>query len=215
MRRAILLVGATTLAASGAAWWVVQTQRALYVNGKKSTVAPIEQGGETYVPVSALKEAGADVTTTEDRVSIQFTAPRTQTQVDANEGVLGEFVANEGWRFKVTKVDGAINPFVGRGPGFKIAFEARNVSDKAQSLHGSGLDSIELVDKEGHLLTVSGNSFKDRYSSVPPAHSIWNDLVFGDPRGAATNLAAADKLLITFKPMGGKKLKNIRIFLNP
>jgi hypothetical protein len=214
MKRTPLLIGVAVVAGSAAAW-LVQTQRALYVNGKKSAVAPIEQGAETFVPLSALKEAGADVTVTADRVSVQFTAPRTQTQVDANEGVVGEFVSNEGWRFKVTKVDGAINPFVGRGPGFKIAFEARNVSDKAQSLHGSGLAGIEVVDKEGHLLDVSATSFKDRYSSVPPAHSIWNDLIFGDPRGAVKDLAAADKLLITFKPMGSKKLKNIRIFLNP
>jgi hypothetical protein len=209
MKRSLLLVGMGVAAVALAA-----TERALWINGQRMSQGVIEQGGEVYVPVSALRAAGADVNLTDERVSITFTAPG-RVQVDAVEGIVGDYVSNGTWRVKVTDVQKDVNPFVNRGPGAKLMLEVRNLSTKRTSLQSSGLESIQVLDGQGRILAVSATSFKNRYTALPPAASFTDTLRFGDPRGQMPEFGEPDKVLILFKPVGGKALKSIRIKLNP
>jgi hypothetical protein len=52
--------------------FALQDSLSLYVNGKASNDAAIIQRGRLYVPVEALKNAGAEVTQASGRISIQF-----------------------------------------------------------------------------------------------------------------------------------------------
>ena len=150
---------------------------------------------------------------TASRVSIQFTPLGGRNQMDLIEGVAGEWVNNDTWRIRVGKVKETTNPFSGRGPGYEVEMEFRNVSPRALSLHGSGLDKIQLVDSDNNQLTVGSASFSARSQSVPHGGAVTNRLRFGIASGGASRLGKADKVLITFRPFGGKPLRGFRIKL--
>jgi hypothetical protein len=200
------------LAAGVVAVALAQAGRELWINGKKAASAPIERNGELFVSARALRAAGAEVTVAGNRVSIQFQPPGGRNQVNAHEGVMGEFVSNDTWRVKVLSVEPAANPFTNRGPGFRVKIEVRNLANRALSLHGSGLETIQLVDDAGRILLPSGSSFTDRYTSLPPAGSFTNELVFG-PQGDVETLGEPDKVLVLFRDFGGPRLQNLRIHL--
>ena len=202
-----LLVLALTAAAVSA-----QQLSALYVNGKKSAHAPVARGGEVFVPVAALREAGAEVTVNGGRVSIQFVPLKGQNQLNLVEGVAGEFVNNGTWRIKAGAVKETRNPF-GSGPGYEVEVEFRNASAQPHSLHGSGLASIQLADAAEGVMEVGQSSFPARYQRLPPGGSATNRLVFGNARGRG-EAGNPEKLLLTFRSSGGKPaLKGFRINL--
>ncbi|HVL40241.1 MAG TPA: hypothetical protein VM328_12700 [Fimbriimonadaceae bacterium] len=211
MRRLTIAVASSLILLATA--WAWQAVPSLFVNGKKSQKPPIVQGDETYVPLSALRSAGADVTVTDKNVSIQFIPPKGQGQLDAVEGVIGEFVANEVWRVKVHSVEQAPNPFFARGKGYKVTLEFRNITNRAESIHGSGA-VVVVVDDAGKTLNFADRSF-DRYNSVPPGGGIKSDVLFGDVASPTAAVGEADKVLITFQNRGRTPPKNIRIFLRP
>src|SRR5690349_14813795 len=68
---------------------------ALMINGKTVQTAPIQQSDEVYIPLSALKAAGAQVTMTDGKLSIRF-LPVTggANQIDAIEGDRSEWLFN-------------------------------------------------------------------------------------------------------------------------
>lgn len=199
--------------ASTAVAFALQPARRVFINGKASGTNAITQSGETYVSLKALREAGAGVEVTADRVSIQFTPPGGRLQVDAVEGVLGEFVSNETWRVKVHSVEPIPNPFTGKGPGFRVRLEVRNISQRNVSMHASGLARVQVVDDKGNTYEVADRTFNGRYQQVVPAGTFTNDLEFGGPN--VTDVQA-DKLLITFTK-GGRPaaLTPMRIRLQP
>ncbi len=183
----------------------------LFVNGKAAKNVALKSKGKVYVAVEDLKTAGAEVTVTGDKVSIQFKPLKEKLQVDASEGILGEFVQNERFRVKVHSFEPCPNPF-GVGPGYKVKLEIRNLAKTAQVFGTSGLPELQLVDKAGHVLAISAGSLKDQYTSLAPGNGFTNDVTFGDRANKLTELDQPDKLLILFRPSGGVKLKDIRIF---
>ena len=207
-RNAILVIG--VLAASVVL--ASQAQNFLYINGKKYQSGYFHEGENTWIDAKALKAAGAEVTITKDRVSIQFKPLKEQMQLDAVEGVLGEFIQNEGWRVKVHSVTPAKSPF-GKGTGMAVKFEWRNLTSKAMNFGTSGLRQFQLIDDAGKVLKISNSSFKDQYTAVAPGNGFTNELLFGTEPGDVSKVGKPSKILIVFGQSGKNKFKNFRIDL--
>lgn len=185
---------------------------AVFVNGVKTSDFLVS-GGKVYVSTDALAKAGAEVTRRPDGLSVQFIPVGGRMQVDAVEGVMGEWISNGTWRVRVSEVAAVNNPF-GPGPGFSVRLEMRNLTKGSLSAHGSGLDKVQLIDSEGNVLSVSDSSFKDRYVTVPPAGGFVNVLRFGDPRNTIQKAGQPAKLMLLFRGVGGKRaLPHVRIAL--
>lgn len=206
-KTSIALIAA--LAAGALAW---QAAPKLFVNGKEAVAGPIQSGGKWYVPVDELKKVGAEVTQTAGRLSVQFKPMQDRMQVDAVEGVKGEWVQNERFRVRVLSVKPGDNPF-GRGPGYVATIEIRNLSKGAVNWGTSGSPEIQFIDSNGNVLKYGSRSFKDLYTSLAPGNGFTNDITFGDPANTLTEVGTPDKLIILFKLSGGKKLQDFRIDL--
>lgn len=184
--------------------------KALYVNGAKSTKPIIEQGGEVYIPVSALSAAGADVNVNATRVSVQFKPVKTKMEQEYVEGVLDEWVSNGVWRFRVSNVKPlAENPIGTHGNGFSVDFEARTTSTKMVQLAYSGVLGVQLLDSDERRGAVTGNSFPGYMADIQPGGGFKNTLLIGSDGGETLKDAA--KLIIQFD----KPLKSVRINLKP
>lgn len=208
MKRAIV-VGALGLAGFAVAW---QAAPKLFVNGKAAASGPIQSGGKWYVPVDELKKAGAEVTESSGRLSVQFKPMLERMQVDAVEGVKGEWVQNERFRVRVLDIKTGPNPF-GRGPGYVVKIEIRSLSKVAVNFGTSGSPELQFIDSNGKVLVCSATSFRDRYTSLAPGNGFTNDITFGDRANQLTEVGKPDKLIILFKISGGKKLQDLRIDL--
>lgn len=185
--------------------------KTLWVNGKKSAKPLLEQGGEVYVPVSALTAAGAEVVLGADRVSVQFVPVKTQNEQEYVEAIIGEWVGNGTWRFRVSNVAKIENPFGTGGQGFALDFEVRNAGSAMAQIAYGGVLSLQLLDTSDVRMAVTSDSFKSYYADMQPGGSAKDRLLFGfpDPGGAAVKEAA--KLIIQFE----KPLKSVRINLRP
>jgi hypothetical protein len=189
-------------------------QRArVFINGKE-TQEVLVSGGKTYVSVGSLREAGAVVTVSGNRVDIQFEPMRGRLQGDMFEGRIGEWLSNGTWRVRVSKVEPISNPF-GPGPGFAVTVEFRNLTRQTISLNGTGFDGFQLLDDQGNKLSVAASGDYDRvYNSIVQADGFTAVLRFGDPNNQLSEVGKPDKLLILFRPWGGQPaLKGFRIFL--
>jgi hypothetical protein len=200
------LVGAVTFAL---AW----QSRTLTINGTAYPDSLMVSGGRTFVALDSLRKAGAQVTVTDARVSIQFQPLAGREQADAVEGYLGEWIQNDAWRIKVSRVEKTSNPF-GRGPGVAVSFELRNLGTRAISPFQSGMDKLQVVDDKGTVLQTAASSFNQIYNAVPPAASIEVKATFGDPQNIQSEIGEPDKLLVLFRSTGGRPArKHFRVFL--
>lgn len=186
--------------------------RKLFINGTAYSQGVKVEGREVYVAASALKAAGAEVTITDSKVSVQFKPMREKLQTNAVEGVKDEWVQNEMWRVRVSNVTPITNPF-GRGPGFQVTVEMRNLSTRKSSVYASGLDKVQVIDSSGNTLSFNPGSFKDQFTDLAQANGFKNDIKFGDQGNTLTTVGTPDKILFLFRNSGGKKLKDIRISL--
>lgn len=205
----IAIAGALTIAGLAVAW---QTAPRLIINGKPATTGAIQSGGKWYVPVEELKKAGAEVTQASGRLSVQFKPMQDRLQVNAVEGVKGEWIQNERFRVRVLGITEVKNPF-GRGPGYSVKIEIRNLAKQAVNWGTSGSPEMQFIDSNGKVLTYGATSFKDQYTSLAPGNGFTNDITFGDRSNQLTELGKPDKLVILFKVSGGKKLQDLRIDL--
>lgn len=183
------------------------------VNGKPDPAA-IVKDGKVFVSEDALRAAGASVTKSNGSVNITFQPTAGRNQVEAAEGKVGDWLSNGTWRLRVTKVETAPNPF-GKGPGFKVTLEMRNLSPRALAPFASGLDKLQFVDSKGTTLSFNQGSFKDFFKEIAPGNGFTNEVLFGDPANAVAEVGDADKLLVLFRATGGKTLPNFRVDLRP
>lgn len=181
------------------------------INGKPDPTA-IVRSGKVFVSEDALKASGASVVRSESGVSITFTPAAGRNQVEAAEGKLGDWLNNGTWRVRVTKVEPAPNPF-GKGPGFRATVEIRNLGNRAQSPFGTGMDKLQIIDSKGNTLAFQQASLKDFFKDIAPANGFTNEVLFGEPTNAFTEVGEPDKLLILFRATGGKTLGNFRVDL--
>jgi hypothetical protein len=193
---------------------VMALQRAqVFINGRQ-TQDMLVSNNKVFVSVAALREAGAVVTQSGNRIEIQFEPLRGRLQGDMIEGRLDEWLSNGTWRVRVSKVEPIENPF-GRGPGYAVTVEFRNLTTGTTSLHNTGFDRFQLQDEEGNKLSVAADGDYNRiYNDIVRADGFRARLRFGDPNNQVEQLGQPDKLLILFRPWGGKPaLKGFRIFL--
>src|SRR5579871_596051 len=101
--------------------WFLALPGSLLINGKSNPTALIEQNGELYVSLSALKAAGAQVTHAGDLISLQFLPYQGgANQADAVEGGMNAWLNNGIWRVRVLKVDPTVDPFDAAKPGYRV-----------------------------------------------------------------------------------------------
>lgn len=190
-----------------------QGGKTLFINGKKSAKPPIVKGAETYIPLSALKAAGAGVTVERNKISVQFAPPAGRDERPYVEGMIDEYVSNEAFRVKVTNIQPISNPFGTGGDGFSADIEVRNLLNKSESLHGAGLDGPRLIDSAANSLSPTSSSFPGRNQFLEPGGSFTNTVKFG-PTQPGMQVRNAEKIIFNFRPMGKPKaFKAIRIMI--
>ncbi len=146
-----------------------------------------------------------------DGWSVQFIPVGGRLQVEAVEGLQDEWVSNGAWRVRVSAVAPAPNPFYGTSQGYTLRLEFRNLAKTPQSLFGTGLDRVQLLDTGGQVLEAA--DWTQRYDRVPPGGGGAAVLRFGLKEAGKTPGAPA-KVLILFRPSGGKPaLPHFRIAL--
>lgn len=191
---------------------VLTPPRDITINGKAYAKAGIDQGGKTYVSIDALKAAGAQVSVSGGKVSVNFLPLGGRNQVDAIEGKREEWIQNTIWRVRVESIEPAPNPF-GRGPGFAAKIAFRNLSSRAISPFASGMDKITIIDSTQQVVSFNQQSFKHYFQDVAPGGEVQETILFGDSANKIASLSDPDKLMILFRASGGKKAKDFRVFL--
>ena len=198
----LVVLLAAALALGGAA-------AVVFVNGVRTTDVIVSQG-KVYISTDALQRAGAEVTRRPDGWSVQFIPVGGRMQADAVEGVEEEWISNGTWRIRISNVQEIPNPF-GRGPGYAVRLEARNLSRGSATMHGTGFDKVQLLDSNNNTLSVA--DWTEKYNSIPPGGGFAVILRFGDPRNQLESLGRPTKVLVLFRSTGGKKLPHFRIAL--
>jgi len=117
-RRALPFLAVAAVAAVASASLI---QQRVSVNGVASDKPILVQNGERYVALSALQAGGATVQEVGGGVSIRFTPMGGMTQVDAIEGVKGEWLNNGLVRVRAT------NPRQ-EGATFRVDLEVANLA---------------------------------------------------------------------------------------
>ncbi|MCS6830035.1 MAG: hypothetical protein RMM08_00215 [Armatimonadota bacterium] len=211
MRCKILLF--TSMLALAALAFAAQRAQ-VFINGKETNEVLVS-GGKTYVAVNALREAGALVTVESGRIDIQFEPVRGRLQGDMIEGRIDEWLSNGTWRVRVSNLEEIPNPFYGKGKGYALTIEIRNLTTRTQSFYISGFDKMLLLDDQENKLTFTSASFTQQYANIVQADGIKARVQFGDVNNAHTQVGRAEKLLILFRPSGNKPaLKGFRILLS-
>ena len=164
----------------------------LKVNGKDVAGKTIVQGGQAYVPVSALKAAGAVTSVNGKVLSVTFPTGGAN-QAGAVEGKVGEWLINGVWRFKVHSFE----PLEGDRAGWTVSVELRNATKTdGLALAGTGFESLDLVLKDANKLSPY-NISDIRDAPVNQAAGINLNIVFFDDQGGARQ---PDKLILRIKP---------------
>lgn len=192
------------------------TTSSVFINGKKTTEFLVSND-KLYVSVDALKEAGASITVAEQRVSIQFIPAAGLAQVDAIEGIIGEWLSNGTWRVRVSDIKEVANPFFGKGKGYSVKLEVRNIAQQPRAFF-EGLELIQMYDEAGNQLRVaaSGKGYNSVYTKLAPADGFSAEIQFGYEKAGFDPNSKPEKLLILYRSSGGKPaLPHFRIFLNP
>ena len=212
MARNTRTIATGTVCALAAVILATQGSTLLVVNGKKTENGVYRDGDQTYVSLNALKAAGAEVSITDARVSVQFKPLNDQLQTNAAEGVIGDWVQNGGWRVKVHSITPSKSPF-GKGGGFDVNFEFRNLSGKPMNFGASGLKLMQVIEENGVALRYSVSSFKDLYKPAVQGNGFTNVIKFGLDAGDTRPLGKPSKLVIIFGQSGKNRFKDIRIDL--
>ena len=169
----------------------------LTVNGKASDKPPIVQGGELYVPVSALKMAGAEVIQSGDRVSVVLAPAQVVSQVKGAEGNLDDWLSNGVWRIKVSSVELANGACM-------ATIEICNISNVTTYPAITGFVDVQLYNDKGVRLKLS-----------PASDEAWSELKSYDyaPGGSmartlkfdATAAGTPTTMIVTVAPDADKK----------
>lgn len=136
----------------------VQSSLPVVVNGKAHATKAVVVGGQTYVPLSVLKELGIASAVSGGTLSVGIMGGATQTR--ALEGCLKQELFNGNWR--VTVQSAAFAPAKpGSNTGWRVDVKFANASASANKLYVNSLqalggDPVILILKDGTQLTRSG-----------------------------------------------------------
>lgn len=191
MKKSLFVVAATATIAVTA--FAFQSATKIVINGKPVAGTPKTIDKQNYVPVSALKAAGATVNIANGTMTINFPQTGGATQMVALEGGMNEWLFNGIWRFRVDSV----KPMDGDRPGWLISTELRNGTTAQNiALDGTGFQSVELVMDDQNILKQPYN-ITDFNRPVGQAASIRTDLMYYDDEG---NGRKPIKLIVRITP---------------
>ncbi len=171
----------------------------LLVNGKASSVAPIEQNGQLYIPLSALKAAGAQVSVQGHDARVQFLPYQGgANQVEGVEGLANTWLNNGVWRVRVLKVEPTTDPFDPQKPGYNVTLEARNASAKTASLFQTGVEFPQLFDADESVLKVDESAWQTRLQmkDLLQGSGLTATIPFYYPHGTAAEAVKAPLKLV-------------------
>lgn len=137
-------------------------QSSVLVNGKAGKTPPLEKEGEIYIPLSTLKEAGAEIQKVGGKVTVRFTPIAGAVQLDANEGVVGEWLSNGVWRMRLS------NPKLEDGV-YSIDWEVRNMTSQTLRPTETGMKWPDLFAADSGKL-----------DSLPRSDRAANELSFSE-----------------------------------
>jgi len=181
---------------------------ALVVNGQVAPAQALVVGGQTYVPLSALKLLGIPSSLKGNTLTLgtgtaPATAPGGANSRTALEGCVGDTLFNGVWRLTVRKVE-RIGADAGYGPGWGVTVELRNGTPTKTSLQDTGLEAIELVGADGNTFVFQERAAQEPliYKSATQAGGITYQLRFHaqDSRAPASSVPAAAKLVVSLNP---------------
>ena len=181
------------------------------VNGRAGTNAPIEQNGELYVPLSALKAAGAQVSIQGREVHIQFLPYQGgANQLEGVEGPVNTWLNNGLWRVRVLKVEAVTDPFDTSRQGYNVTLEMRNASTKTLSPFQTGVQFPQLFDAGEVALKVDEGAWQTRLQmkEMLQGGGITTTIAFYYPHGTpAVEVKPAAKLILPIN-MGSGLLRD-------
>ena len=195
LRRFSIITALVSLLAVGA---LAQGAR-IMINGKPAAHAPVVQNGETYVSLSDLKAAGAQVTVSGGQTSIRFRPDSGGAyQVAAVEGTRGEWLFNGIWRLKAGAVSACERPFSDHIPGWAVEIEVRNGSTKEVALHNTGVQLPTLALSDGTVLKADEGDWQlICFRQMLPGASVTHTLKFYFPHGTTSSqVKPAERLVV-------------------
>ncbi|HLK13716.1 MAG TPA: hypothetical protein VKT78_02840 [Fimbriimonadaceae bacterium] len=169
----------------------------LTVNGAASAKPPIMQSGEVYVPISALKAAGAQVARSGNHISVAFSAASSGPAPAVVEGKLNEWLTNGIWRLRVQEVK------AGEG-GCEATVEIGNVSSVTTYPAITGVSATALFNDKNEKAAMSGAS-DDAWSEmtafdIAPGATVVKTLKFSAKSGFTPN-----RLILVVAPDSDKR----------
>ncbi len=155
----------------------VQRQLNLVINGQAQSSKAIVVGGQTYVPVSALRALGVTASVSGNTVSLSGSPAGGADQRASLEGCLNEWLFNGIWRARATKVEQAdLNGL----KAWAVTLEVRNATTKTLEAWNAGfkdLTSLTLAFADGATVSIDSGALGRDYND-----KIYNAVV---PQGAA------------------------------
>jgi len=188
-----LCLGLGALSIAALAWAQSGANLSVVIDGKSVPGKTTVVKGQTYVPLSALRAAGAKATISGGKLTLSFAPAGGANQVTALEGGIDKWLFNGIWRFRVT---GVVPNDDGR-PGWKVAVEMRNGTKLDNvALGGTGFDSVSLIMEDGNALRPYNiTDFVDKGLGQGATNVM--DLIFYDDEGAGRK---PDRLIVRIVP---------------
>lgn len=165
----------------------------LKINGKNvaGTVHTID--GKAYVPVAALKAAGAKINSANGVMTIDFPVMGGANQQAGVEGKVGDWLFNGIWRFKVVAVSKQAE-----GSGWKVDVEIRNGTQfNGYAPAGTGWQGVTMVLADGTILTARSDCPELRDTGVNQAAANTVSVYFD-----SDSSSEPDRLILRFDPKG-------------
>jgi hypothetical protein len=201
MNRPVACISAVALVSLCFAYFVGDR---LVVNGKSVPGTTISQGGQVYVPVSALKAAGFKVVSSGGTLTINSENDEPgQMQTDAMEAGVNQWLNNGAFRMRVVEV----KPYTdlnGARHCVKVTMEIRNVSSTQMIISDAGVQqALTLYDSKGNAPEASLAEWNNNFlfKSLAPAAGSTGDVNFYYPVNLdESKIGVPDRLLVQIKP---------------
>ncbi|GIW12557.1 MAG: hypothetical protein KatS3mg061_3614 [Dehalococcoidia bacterium] len=201
MKASKLLVGFVVVVLGLGLAQAVQRQLNLVINGQPSSAKAIVVNGQSYVPVSALRDLGITVTTQGSTLTLNTQAAGGAGQRTSLEACINEFAFNGIWRARVTKVE-AIEVFGQKGLG--VTLELRNGTGRTLEPGQTGVrdaSGLSLAFADGSTAGIKASALSREYESelrnkqIAQGAAVIYQLKFDTPQAEAPT-----KLLLEIDP---------------
>lgn len=188
----------------------------LVINGAGVPGTTVSVGGKTYVPLDALRAAGARISSAGGVLSITLGPPAGGANpLAATQGCLGQTLFNGVWRLKVSELQLLSDD---NNPRWAINVEVRNGANKTLQPVFAGLradeDHVHLILPDGTPAqmnvgdTLAGQKLS--FASLPPG-GVWRgQLSFHDQNGADP-ARRPNKLLFEVRPEDNSSKVNFSV----